>query len=77
MAKPSTLPNGANVAVYDGGMPAVGIHLIPDYYNEVYIGAPPYQVRTIKQPANGFADLPFFFSKRGLLPATKRTAIML
>ena len=61
-----TLPNGANVAVYDGGMPAVGIHLIPDYYNEVYIGAPPYQARTIKQPANGFADLPFFLLKTRL-----------
>jgi len=61
-----TLPNGANVAVYDGGMPAVGIHLIPDYYNEIYIGAPPYQVRTIKQPADGFADLPFFLVKTRL-----------
>jgi hypothetical protein len=61
-----TLPNGANLAVYDGGMPAVGIHLIPDYYNEIYIGAPPYQVRTIKQPADGFADLPFFLVKTRL-----------
>jgi hypothetical protein len=48
------------------GMPAVGIHLIPDYYNEIYIGAPPYQVRTIKQPADGFADLPFFLVKTRL-----------
>jgi len=61
-----TLPNGANVAVYDGGIPAAGIHLIPDYYNEIYIGAPPYQVRTIKQPADGFADLPFFLVKTRL-----------
>jgi hypothetical protein len=28
-----TLPNGANVDLINGGMPAVGIHLIPTYYN--------------------------------------------
>ncbi len=61
-----TIPNGAKVAVYDGGMSAVGVHLIPDYYNEIYVGAPPYQVRTSKQPADGFADLPFFLLKTRL-----------
>jgi hypothetical protein len=64
-----TLPNGANVTVTDGGVPAVGIHLIPDYHNEIYIGAPPVQVRTIKQPAAGFADLPFFLVKTRLASA--------
>ncbi|MGI8569891.1 MAG: hypothetical protein ACR2KT_12925 [Methylocella sp.] len=72
-----TLPNGANVTISDGGMPAVGIHLIPDYYNEIYIGAPPYQVRTIKQPADASPTCRFFSSKRGWLPVTQRTAIML
>lgn len=61
-----TLPNGAKVTVYDGGMPAVGLHLIPTYFNEVYIGAPPYQVRTGKSPAEGLADLPFFLVKTRL-----------
>ncbi|MGH6857205.1 MAG: hypothetical protein ACRECP_06085 [Methylocella sp.] len=60
------LPNGANVTVSDGGTPGAGIHLIPDYYNEIYIGAPPVQVRTIKQPADGFADLPFLLLKTRL-----------
>lgn len=61
-----TLPNDARVTVYDGGMPAVGVHLIPTYTNEVYIGAPPYQVRTGKKPAEGLGDLPFFLVKTRL-----------
>jgi hypothetical protein len=61
-----TLANGANLNIYDGGMPGVGIHVIPDYYNEVYIGAPPYEVRTIKNAAEGLGDMPFFLLKTRL-----------
>jgi hypothetical protein len=64
-----TQPNGAKTTVYDGGMPAVGLHLIPTYDNEVYLGAPAYQVRSGKQPAEGLGDLPFFLIKQRLASA--------
>lgn len=66
------LPNGAAVAIYDGGTPGAGVHFIPDYYNEVFIGAPPYQVRTIKQPAAGLGDLPFLLIKTRLAAANEQ-----
>jgi hypothetical protein len=67
-----TLPNGANVTLYDGGSAGVGLHLIPDYYNEVYIGTPTQEVRTNKQPASGLTDLPFFLLKTRLASANEQ-----
>jgi hypothetical protein len=66
-----TLPNGANLDIYNGGSPGVGIHLIPDYYNEVFIGTPTEQVRTIQQPASGLTDLPFLLIKTRLASANE------
>lgn len=66
-----TLPNGANAYFYDGGMPGGGIHLIPDYYNEVYIGAPTDEVRTHVKPASGLTDLPFLLVKTRLASANE------
>jgi hypothetical protein len=65
------LSNGANLDIYNGGSPGVGIHLIPDYYNEVFIGTPTEQVRTIEQPASGLTDLPFLLIKTRLASANE------
>ena len=67
-----TLPNGANVTLYDGGSGGVGLHLIPDYYNEVYIGTPTDEVRTHNQPASGLTDMPFFLLKTRLASANEQ-----
>ena len=67
-----TLPNGANLDIYNGGSPGVGIHLIPDYYNEVFIGTPTDQVRTNNQPASGLIDMPFFLLKTRLASANEQ-----
>jgi len=64
-----TLPTGARNTVYGGGMPAVGLHLIPTYDNEVYIGTPAYNERTGRQPVNGLGDMPFFLVKQRLASA--------
>jgi hypothetical protein len=64
-----TLPNGANTYLYNGGTPGVGIHLIPDYYNEMFIGTPTEEVRTGKRPASGLTDLPFLLVKTRLASA--------
>lgn len=66
-----TAPNGANVNMINGGMPGVGIHLIPDYYNEIFIGTPTEEVRSRVSPASGFTDLPFFLLKTRLLSANE------
>ncbi len=66
-----TLPNGANTYLYNGGSPGVGLHLIPDYYNEVFIGTPTEEVRTGKQPASGLTDLPFLLVKTRLASANE------
>ena len=66
-----TLPNGANTYIYNGGTPGVGIHLIPDYYNEVFIGTPTQEVRTGKQPASGLIDMPFLLVKTRLASANE------
>jgi hypothetical protein len=60
------LPYGANVNLINGGMPAIGIHLIPTYYNEVFIGTPTDEVRTHIKPASGLTDLPFLLLKTRL-----------
>ncbi|MFZ0496146.1 MAG: hypothetical protein WBD78_04075 [Methylocella sp.] len=66
-----SLPNGANLDIYNGGSPGAGIHLIPDYYNEVFIGTPTEQVRTNKQPATGLVDMPFLLIKTRLASANE------
>ena len=66
-----TLPNGANVDLINGGTPGVGLHLIPDYYNEVFIGTPTDEIRTVKQPASGLTDLPFLLVKTRLAAANE------
>lgn len=50
----------------------MGLHLIPDYYNEVYIGTPTEQVRTNIQPASGLTDMPFFLLKTRLASANEQ-----
>ena len=64
-----TQANGANLALYNGGSPGVGIHIIPDYYNEVFIGTPTDQVRTNKLSASGLIDMPFLLLKTRLASA--------
>jgi len=66
-----SLPNGANVDIYNGGTPGAGLHLVPDYYNEVYIGTPTDQVWTIKTPASGLTDLPFLLVKTRIASANE------
>jgi hypothetical protein len=64
-----TQPNGARTTVYGGGMPAVGLHLIPTYDNEVYIGTPAYNERTGSRPAEGLGDMPVFLLKQRIASA--------
>jgi hypothetical protein len=64
-----TLPNGASNTVYGGGMPAVGLHLIPTRYNEIYIGTPAYNERGGRAPVNGLGDMPFFLIKHRIASA--------
>ncbi len=59
-----TLTNGSTVDIYDGGK---GLEFIPTEQTEVIIAAPPYQVRTGKQPASGFNDWPGILLKYRLL----------
>lgn len=66
-----TLPNGANLDIYNGAAAGLGIHLIPDYYNEIVIGTPTFEERTIKGPASGLADLPFLLVKTRLASANE------
>lgn len=61
-----TLPNGAKATVYNGAINALGLHLVPTLYNELTIGLPTYQVRTVKSPAAGLTDLPFLLVKHRL-----------
>ena len=48
------------------------LHLIPDYYNEVFLGTPTDEVRTNKQPASGLIDMPFFLLKTRLASANEQ-----
>ena len=66
-----TLPNGANTYLYNGGAAGGGIHLIPDYDNEVFIGTPTAEVETGKKPASGLTDLPFLLVKTRLASANE------
>ncbi len=61
-----TQPNGARNTVYNGGVNALGLHVVPTLYNEFTIGLPTYQVRTGKQQAEGLTDLPFLLVKHRL-----------
>lgn len=61
-----TLGNGATVNVYDGGK---GLELIPTTTNEVLINLPPYQTRSLRNPASGFNDWPFLTIKQRLISA--------
>jgi len=61
-----TQPNGARNTVYNGGIAALGVHVVPTLYNELTIGLPTYQVRTIKGPADGITDLPYLLFKHRL-----------
>jgi len=58
-----TLGNGATVHNFDGGK---GLELIPTTSNEIIINLPPYQERSVKKPASGFADWPFLLVKQRL-----------
>ena len=60
------LGNGATVDVYDGGK---GLELIPTTTNEILINLPPYQTRSVKNPAAGFNDWPFLTVKQRFLSA--------
>lgn len=64
-----TLPNHTHNTVYSGGMPAVGLHLIPTYDNEVYIGTPAYNERSGRVPVEGLSDWPFFLVKQRIASA--------
>jgi hypothetical protein len=64
-----TLPNHTHNTVYSGGMPAVGLHLIPTRYNEIYIGTPAYNERSGRVPVNGLSDWPFFLIKHRIASA--------
>jgi hypothetical protein len=61
-----TLGNGAAVDNYDGGK---GLELIPTTSNEVLINLPPYQTRTVKNPASGFNDWAFLTIKQRFISA--------
>jgi hypothetical protein len=61
-----TLGNGAHVDVYDGGK---GLELIPTTSNELLLNLPPYQTRTVKNPAQGINDWPFLTIKQRFLSA--------
>lgn len=60
------LPNGSSVTNYDGGAPGVGVHIIPDAFNEVFIGTPTYATLAGKKTAAGLTDFPFLLVKTRL-----------
>lgn len=63
------LPTGANLTSYGGGK---GVELIPSERTEVILGIPPYQDRTGKTSASGFADWPSFLVKYRLVSANEQ-----
>ncbi|MDR3407846.1 MAG: hypothetical protein P4L68_05040, partial [Methylovirgula sp.] len=60
------LGTGAQIANFDGGK---GLELIPTTMNEILINAPAYEERTIKSPAQGFADWNFLTIKQRIVSA--------
>ncbi len=63
-----TLGNGANIDNFGGGK---GLELIPTTTNEVIIGVPAYEERSIVKPVSGFADWQFVLLKQRLLSANE------
>jgi hypothetical protein len=59
-------PNGARNTVYNGGVNGLGLHIVPTLYNELTIGLPTYQFRSIKGATEGITDLPFLLVKHRL-----------
>ncbi len=57
---------GAQITNIDGGK---GLELIPTTMNEILINAPAYEERTVKSPANGFADWNFLTIKQRIVSA--------
>lgn len=60
------LGNGGNLRNFDSGK---GLELIPTTTNEILINLPPYQERTVKKPAAGFADWPLLTVKQRFISA--------
>jgi hypothetical protein len=58
--------NGAHLANYGMGK---GLELIPTTSNEIILGVPPYEDRTVNKPAQGFGDDPVLLIKQRLLSA--------
>ena len=59
---------GADITLTDAGK---GLELIPTTTNEILINLPPYEDRTAKNPASGFADWPILTVKQRLLSANE------
>lgn len=60
--------SGAAIITYGGGK---GLELIPSTTNEILLNPPAYNQRTIKSPADGWADDPFLIVKQQLLSANE------
>ena len=61
--------DGTHIANYGMGK---GLELIPTPSTEVILDIPNYENRSVKKPADGFADDPLFLVKRRLLSANEQ-----
>ncbi|HVW75552.1 MAG TPA: transporter [Rhizomicrobium sp.] len=59
---------GADINQFDSGK---GLELIPTTTNEVLINLPPYEERSVKNPASGWGDWPVLTVKQRLLSANE------
>lgn len=65
-----TLGTGAHVALFDSGK---GLELIPTTSTELLFNLPAYEERSIKSPADGWADWQFLVIKQRFLSANENS----